>query len=1044
MRRLLQTLQRRTQLSATGVRPPARRLTPWFGLIVLAIACALPALGEQVGVDLLPRGTSPILVTVGRPANGDAYPVGGAILVSAEAVGADPIVSLELWADGALAGVDDHSGQGLTFARGTWEWTVTSLGEHVIFVRAVDARGRTAESGVVRLEGIPDPGGRLLYTAAGGETLVSIAEEHGVNPEDLFAPNPGPPDEPLAAGEQVFIPVAGASPPSPSSPSLPPPPATSESAAAAPDSLGSATTVPPAPTLTLAGAGCIARLFIGDSSINEAGFFVYHTGPGASSFTRLATVGAHPGMGSVTFDAPMSPGKHLFFAAAFNAAGESASNAVPFEIPQGLCGSGQSGLHIEGDALVLPKPVDLAYVYYSADDGPWTRLPADPHAYFEPAADAVALGALLASASLDMEVWGWDGGALVFLGTVHTDGPSDVPPSLLAQSGPAELLGCPIAGCTGDIGSTQWKAQFTVSNFAARDFHWMAPAEGVSGGLWQLTSESFSNSCTVSPSGLLLSDIVPTTGGKTFFSIDLGPLAPKPIDLSQQPVQQSVASGGPIVPGVPTLTQDSLLEMKASPGVVLPGAAQSEGTAADAQTAALNPELIVPPEALLDHYYIRVLPIADGQPQCQPSTTVVIAYDPTPEQFDIKFPAPDYTRFVAQYDVEITDYDAPVFPDPNLWGCIRVISVDVKPGDLVAQAWSSLIGKTVCPKSYQGEGSSGFGGLLDDIGSAWDFVVGLYNDLSDLVKDFVAEFNPLCMGAKFTADAAGSGEAKTTIEDACKIGASIAVEVAKAYVGIPPSLPEWEKLDDLGKDYLVELAADEFTAQTGIPCDDECKDLMRDGVDLAYDSLANTSHAAACVSEKEAHENGVEPLCPPSGVKFKAAFGSEYIPPVAWLQVTRLPNLGNAPDPEVIPGCTTSVGMSVEVYFKGGPVSGPYSPLGTPHINVEPMTAHVMPYQGNSAKIPHLAVGEQVTLAVPFKGIYPVLFPWTKLAYVGWQEAPNQNNEDFYTTMRYGTVHLYAYNLWPEYEALQSSGQYPGAANLECGDQAELTVPPSP
>ena len=136
--------------------------------------------------------------------------------------------------------------------------------------------------------------------------------------------------------------------------------------------------------------------------------------------------------------------------------------------------------------------------------------------------------------------------------------------------------------------------------------------------------------------------------------------------------------------------------------------------------------------------------------------------------------------------------------------------------------------------------------------------------------------------------------------------------------------------------------------------------------------------------------------------------------------------------------------MEVEVYFPGGPVPGPYSPTGTPHVDVEPMTAHVMPYQGNSAQIPHLAVGEQVTLAVPFKGIFPVLFPWTKLAYVGWQEAPNQENQDFYTTMRYGTVHLHAYNEWPEYEALQSSGQYPGAANLECGDQAELTVPPSP
>jgi hypothetical protein len=217
---------------------------------------------------------------------------------------------------------------------------------------------------------------------------------------------------------------------------------------------------------------------------------------------------------------------------------------------------------------------------------------------------------------------------------------------------------------------------------------------------------------------------------------------------------------------------------------------------------------------------------------------------------------------------------------------------------------------------------------------------------------------------------------------------------------------------------------------------------MGEGVDMAQDSLSAGGSASACVSESEAHQHGVEPFCPPAGVKYKAAYGAEYLPPVAWLHITRLANSGNVPDPEPFPTCTTSLSMLTEYAFPGGTVYGPYSPIGTPSDIFPPQLVTVIPFVGVSAKIPRLDPGEQVTLAIPFKGAAPVLFPWTQQMYQPYQEVPNAYGDDFYDAIRDGTVRLTAYTVWPEYQALKA--QYTGAANLSCAPPAELIVPPSP
>ncbi|HET7010159.1 MAG TPA: hypothetical protein VFI11_05240 [Anaerolineales bacterium] len=1035
------------------------RLPAWPLVIVviagLAIAAVLvgrrlvPGLARLPGSEILPAGSNPILVSLKQPTEG-AYPQGGTLPVVAQALGSEAIISLELWADGVLADTAGFQGEDRLYVSASWDWTVPSLGEHLLLVRAVDARGRTGESNVVRLNGIADPGLEIRHTTGLGETPQQLATDFGADLTALLEANPGlAPDQVLPDGAVVVVPFAGQGPAEFADLDHDVPNIGSTDPAVAPPSplsfwvqenLGGPDTQPPsAPVLDLAAAGCAARLFIADTSGNEAGFFVYRIGPGASSFTRLETLGPHAGSNPIGYDVHTTGGKYQFYVSAFNTGGEAASNLVAFETSDSACAPPGSGLRLEGDQLVLPQAVDLAFLYYSVDGKPWGRLPANPHAYYPPDEDSVALGGLLEGSNLDLDVWGWSGGELVSLGHLQTAIPPDAPPSWPTRRGPSLLEGCFLgANCTGDVGGTLWAKKFTIAKWQETGFQWHAPLEGVTGGLWQMSSQPFAFTCSLTPPDLLLSDLLPTQGGVTHFTIDFSKFAPPPLEFEDQPSEQMIEVGPLANYGVPTLGDDSLVEMQAAPNVALPGG-----------TPPSNAYLGIPGGILtwddgFPKFYVRVLPLVGGKPQCNPSNTVVVTVDTTPQP-PIKFEVPDLSRFKILYEVKVTAYDPPVFPDSSLWGCVEVISVKDYSLSAMKYALALSTGDPVCPESFKGGNDDDVITIISDIGglitAAWDFIADLYNKLDELVKEFLAKFNPICLTATWTAEAANSGKAKTTIEDGCKIGASIAVDVAKAYVGLPPSLPNYEELEGKGKDYLVELAAEEFESTTGIPCPDECKDLMRQGVDMAFDQLTAGSHSPGCVSESTAHQYGKEPLCPPKGVVVQPAYGSEYIPPIAWLQVRRLPGVE---EPVPYPFCSVRVSMKIDYHFPGGTVWGPYSPTGTPSKQYPPADVTVFPFQGNGVDIPMLAPGQTVELAVPFRAAQPIIFPWTQDMFKKSQIPPENFGEDFYRSLNNGTTIVTATTYFREYSAL--AAQYGGLIpySMPCAPDDSLSTTPSP
>jgi hypothetical protein len=132
----------------------------------------------------------------------------------------------------------------------------------------------------------------------------------------------------------------------------------------------------------------------------------------------------------------------------------------------------------------------------------------------------------------------------------------------------------------------------------------------------------------------------------------------------------------------------------------------------------------------------------------------------------------------------------------------------------------------------EGSGSScgeisleGLGDCAQDLGGALGGAFGslvsigtnLYNGAVDFVTDALASV--ACGGL--------SGDAKKV----CEAGVSVAVNVGLASLGLPPHIPDFEKLMNEGLDYALAVAAQELTAQLGFECDLNCQALIKAGIE---------------------------------------------------------------------------------------------------------------------------------------------------------------------------------------------------------------------
>jgi len=393
--------------------------------IVAALALVVGLIGYQYTryqavAERLPENAVPLTVVILDPGPGHTSIAGVPVVVTAHGAGAEPLLSLELWANGVEVEAQ-AAPSGVNEFEANFTWTPLQPGNYSLSARVRDSKQRTADSAsvlalVYATQKLSDPSKDDHPTQAppgevsGGPTGVPRT----VMPTPL--PLPTPPVAPNLADPSV-------GPAQPWQPSL-----------GGLVSQLSVSEAPAAPELAGVAEGCGASLSFHDLSNNEDGFFVYRQSPSLPQWTRIATLNSQSAQMWLKYADGGAAGLRSYYVAAFNNQGEAASNIVAVDVDPAQC-VGQTPaspqvLSVGLTDLKTNLAVDEAYCYRSLGGLTWSRWPAT--GFFMPTGAAridfpqqgesfLLTGFDDKALKLDLECWGWAGGQLQMLGKFHTD-----------------------------------------------------------------------------------------------------------------------------------------------------------------------------------------------------------------------------------------------------------------------------------------------------------------------------------------------------------------------------------------------------------------------------------------------------------------------------------------------------------------------------------------------------------------------------------------------------------------------------------------------
>ncbi len=899
----------------------------FLALVILIIIGAivfinnLPEVAEQ-----LKANASPVIVTLTQPLNGGTWERNLPIPIEASAMPFTSVASIELWVDGTQT-------QTLTSKTGSAEWTVAlqTEGEHTFFVRAIDTKGRVANSNVVRVSAshATDPGATLLQPAKSGDTIASLAANFHTTPQDIIDLNPGlDPAAALPPGNPIKIPIQPPplppvnNPTSPLTPSGPTQPGSNKPPGkfAFWVSQFFSPKPPVAPELALQVNQCAVNLSITPKSKLAQSTNVYRFDAAANVFIKIATLADSNGS-PIGYTDPHRNGHVLYYVSAFNAAGESPSNIVSTDITDPVCltpfwigvklGKTPPKLtqFVGTNPIIIPTKYDQAYFYLSINNSGSFRLPPDPNTFLtlpdgffipdeqiktfvQPAAEDLAV---------EIDAWGWSAGQLLHIGTFQRT----VPALKQKNTAPADYTASELRLCDivntiycGSEGLSEYVTEASSSDYVAWPFRWLPDPSNADHGLWQVAVSAFPNDCDVNPPGLIASGQLDAVGGHyAKFTVDFALLKDK------------LPNGG-------------------------------------------------------DSASIRIIPVANGQPICQPSNTV--KFNIVAPQIPGTLPPPPPP--LVAFEANIVEFK-PIQPaNINYQNCVVIIKNPYLDDPnyyfgtkgTPAEPWHYYpVGATLCPKNYAAKSKS----LWDYIEDSVNFVSDVFSTLKDYAVTLTDELNPWCISAKLTSDAIQAG--KKTVKDVCHAIAEATVDIGLAYVGLPPSLPNYDELENASKGYVADLAVD----QLGEDCPDKdvCKKLIQQGMDFMIAKVKESQNGSQCFNKALTESKGYYPICEPQGAITQPSPYGQIQPAVVKIQITRhedLPssdfpdhsqyvnncnfNLDSTADNNSLIGQQIEIGVNSQsqpVYWTGQAISGEL-------------------FKRVSAKIPKLSVGE--TVIVPF------------------------------------------------------------------------------
>lgn len=497
------------------------------------------------------------------------------------------------------------------------------------------------------------------------------------------------------------------------------------------------------------------------------------------------------------------------------------------------------GFTIQNGALVPSQPVDKLYLYLAVGDDDWERIPKDAHAYLSPAFGAFDLKPYLDFAALDSlpepvllkaEAWGWAGDSLVHLGSysglygagqLHWPyGATDL--QVYSHQSLGKKYYATKAAVSGDASS--WQLQF----------RWSSQTPNVTAAAWQISEKPFPNNLSLNPAGLV------------HWGVDGDNPGEFTLDLRDYFIQPSGGSFGDLLDGLTDDLTDAV-------GGVIGGGGKP------APSRQFWP-------FIGRTFFVRVVPLGAGS-QAQPSNTVVVYFSPSGKPIPISGPLNG-----PVYEARILGFDPYLPPDPDYAAC-WVANYDI-------QYCSTVNGKEQCytmvpkgspgcgcpgvscsssgsscswsnPLSYGDCAAEGLQSVAEWAQKGWDTLAGVYNEAVSFVKKMAAVLNPFCIQGKIAAaELGGETVSEEDVQEVCEAVADIAVTAVMTYFGLPPSLPEFDKLMDEGLDYAIGVAASEM----GIDCNKQCRDLLKEGFQAAASGENMIDKGIELGAEMAAHE----------------------------------------------------------------------------------------------------------------------------------------------------------------------------------------------
>jgi hypothetical protein len=1000
-----------------------------IGCLVVAVAGLLGGSGlalvlvRRIGPieSQVPQDSAPVLVLLEHPLDGASYPSDSQIGVEIRAVTGQPLASLQLWADGQLVETANPTGGNASQLVQDWVWTPGTPGSHTLVARALDEQGMIGTSNVVTLNIGQPATADLLVKAKAGDTLASIAQANGVSAEDVQAENPSlDPGAPLSNDQPVYLPIGAPNGPPQHQPAPPPAPVGGGGGGSTPGpnpilfwlrshltAPGEPASAPAAPAVDATVAGCTASLVVSDGAKDAVGLFVYRSDGQSKAFKRVGTLA--PGA-KQRFDDPGLDGPADYYVSSFNSAGETPSDIVHADVSSSDCAQpAPSGIYLKSGLLHLPQPMAVAYVYLSVNGGPWFRVPSDPHAFMRPSVSGdYSIGKYLPAGldpggwkTLSGHVWGWQGGQLVHVGNFDQGAPTQ---TFAGGAGstlislPSKLAICNLLSCGGDFAI--YVQQAKTEQLGLWTFQWTSQDAAVTGGVYQVSDHPFNGDCSLDPSQLLMTGPVPGTpiqGSPLTFEIDLSQL-----DVPLQPQTPSAVTGQ-VAPQGLGATPVGGQGTSAAARLGTRDLAGLLGNTWISPTAGMHLLNSGGDQVSLPTYYIRILPRVNNQIICQPTNAVQLVKEPGSPP--LQFPAPPQ----PEYEVTKIDFSEPWFSSISSYGCVKVL-----------EDYSGLIsykkGQIVCPPPYKGGNKPWYEQMFSFVVDAINWISKAYQDAQNALVNLVADIIPGCNSASW-----------------CKTALQAGLKAGLTALGLPPSLPNFDQLVELGKGSLTDAIAEYATDATGVPCDNteipgtstSCKGLIRKGIDAMVDEVKKAAANPTCgMSDEEAHSHGIDHgVCLPPGLKTQSVTsGLQPAQLKVTLKRTAANDQAGACDLELTFPAENQQAVGHDIYFPGFPGS----------------LAITAPLKGDLFKpmfatVPDIQVGETTTL--PF-----VLQPNTSYLAPGYYNALGQlgpSPEDYWTN--WGTLYRGAELT------INAGGQYPSNkyySDPACIDPHELQVGP--